>query len=46
MQKWVINKETGMYEMFGDYEKEQNKKKQKALFDYNVERIKQDEVSE
>lgn len=40
MQNWILNKETGRYELFEDNEKEQAKKVQKALFDYHMESLR------
>lgn len=40
-QNWILNKETGQYELFEDYETEKNRTKQKALFDYNIKKIEE-----
>ena len=38
-QNWILNKETGKYELFEEVESERNATKQKALFDYHMEEI-------
>ena len=43
-QNWILNKETGRFELFEEYEAERTKTKQKALLEYNLARInKEDE---
>ena len=34
MQNWILNKETGRYEILEDSEKDRNKKRQMAIFEY------------
>ena len=38
-QNWILNKETGRFELAEDVQSDRNKTKQKALFDYNIERV-------
>lgn len=38
-QNWILNKATGRFELYEDYESERNKTKQKALFDFHMEEI-------
>ena len=39
MQNWILNKETGRFELSEEVQSERNKTKQKALFDFHTKEI-------